>query len=433
MDNQLQKQFILPLNFGLKTQNYLKYFLIFTAWPVINIGFSITLFLFYFMLIEIKKKTKSAFLKIDSNSIKFYIFVVISFLSLMFAPWEKINLPVYSDIQLQVQYLYWILVAVFFMNTYKFMNKDEVNKYIFIGLFLHTIHFFFFNFSTPIPLFRAFVSRNSFIYNFLSLWPLASGYIYKRFGNLRGNLSLILVFLIMLFTDGRSGAVIILIENLLIYIVFNKSKAQIIRITIVILIPLLSILGPLIVNDENKIALGNAITPLSSRVGDFIKGEGVDGDLTFDKSWLTRKLMIDKGLEIVTDYPFFGIGIGHFSYYSAELKSYNSIEYIRLVGSFEGDKADEVYFNAKSAHNSYVNLASEMGLIGFLSLITILFPILLLAIWKMVVLTINYNDLIFISLIGICIHFYAISSLPGTVTWFIFGLASSRRINEINN
>lgn len=256
---------------------------------------------------------------------------------------------------------------------------------------LHTIHFFFFNFSSPIPFVRTYVSRNGFVYTVLALWPLASGYVYNRYGRANGNLSLFLVFVVMLLTDGRAGVVIIMIENVFIYFINNNANARLVRLFLLISIPLASILGPLIVNDENRQALGDALTPVSSRIGGFIKGEGADGDLTFDKSWLTRKLMIEKGKEILTDYPFLGVGIGHYDKYAAQLNSLHTEEFIRLTGP----TYDEEYYNHKSAHNSYVHLASEMGIVGFICLLIILVPPLIIAVKKLILLTINQEDLIF--------------------------------------
>lgn len=420
MIKTIQRQLMLPKEFGLKSQSYLKYFLIFTAWPVFSIGVSITLFLFAFLISEVKRRRGRNYLEGGSYGFKFYVFAAVSLLSLLFAPWDQLEMSLAADVQLQIQYLYWMLVAVFFMNTYQYVNKEEFNKFIFIGLLLHTIHFFFFNVRLPIPFFRTSVSRNGFVYTVLALWPLASAYIYQQYGRAKGNFSLFLIFFIMLFTDGRAGVVIILIENIFIYPIYNKANAQLIRLVLILTIPLAMIVGPEIVNDENREALGNAVAPISSRIGGFIKGEGSDGDLTFDKSWLTRKLMIEKGREILTDYPFLGVGIGHYSEYHARLESLNSPEFVRLTGSVE---FDEAYYNHKSAHNSYVHLASEMGILGFVSLLFILVPIVFYAVKRLYTMTITRDEIILVSLVGICIHFYTITSLPGTVTWFVIGIA----------
>jgi hypothetical protein len=416
------KTLLLPLQFGVNAHRYLKYFIIFTAWPVFNIGVSITLYLFYFLVREVNNRQRQRFLKIEFYSNKFYFFAFIALLSLIFAPYDRLITSLFDDVQMQIQYVYWILVSVFFMNIYKYVEQYEFGKYVFLGLLLHTIHFFFFNVHLPIPFVRTFVPRNGFVYTLLALWPIASGFVYSKYGKSKGNLSLFFVMFLMLLTDGRAGVVIILIENIFIYFIHNKSNAKVIRILLLTFVPLFASLGSEIATDENRNRLGNMASGISPRVGEFIKGEGAGGDLSFDKSWLTRRLMISKGFEIIQDYPLFGVGIGHFTDYQAELRDFRSSEFARLRGGVY----DEYYYNKKSAHNSYIHLLSEMGIAGFGMLMLILIPILLHSIRKLYLLTITKDDLVLVSLIGICIHFYSISSLPGTVTWFIIGLAYAR-------
>lgn len=426
MINKNTQTNLLPKPFGLNAHKYLKYFVIFTAWPILNIGVSITLYLFYFLVKEVHRKQQTNFLKLNKHSNKFYLFAFISVLSLLFSPWEKLNTSLLGDLQMQLQYIYWMLVAIFFMNFHQYINKEEFEKYLFIGLLLHTIHFFFFSVHIPIPFIRTYASRNGFVYTYLALWPLASGFIYKKYGKTMGNLSLFIVFLLMLLTDGRAGVVIILIENIFIYFIYNKTSAKLIRYVLLFFIPLFSFLSANIATEENRNALGDAAAIISPRISEFIKGKGTGGDLSFDKSWLTRKLMISKGLEIIQKYPFLGVGIGHFTEYQADLKELNSPEFSRLGGSIQ---YDEDYYNTRSAHNSYIHMLSEMGIIGFVALLLILLPIVFYALKKLYFLTITKDDLVLVSILGICIHFYTISSLPGTLTWFIIGIAYARKRN----
>jgi hypothetical protein len=416
-------QFILPGSFGSNAQKYLKYFLVFTAWPVLSIGLSITLYLFGLLLLNIKYKTGTYYLKIGPKSMLFYLFGFVALISLMYSPWDVIPFKFLDDIQLQVQYFYWMLVAIFFMNTYNLMNKSQFNRMIFIGLALHTFQFFFVNFSSGIPFVKTTVTRNGFVFTVLALWPLASGYIYERYGNRRGNWALIFAFFIMLLTDGRAGVVIILIENIFIYFLNNKTSARVIRGLVTILVPFFIFFGDSMASDENRAYVGDLATKISPRIGDFIKGQGDAGDLSFDKSWLTRKLMLSKGEEILRNYPYFGVGIGHFTEYKSELEEFDNFEFQRLRGSEQFNKA---YYNAKSSHNSYLLVISEMGIIGFIALLLVLVPPMLFSLWKLYMLTITKKDLILISFVGICIHFYTITSLPGTLTWFVIGLTFAR-------
>ncbi len=417
--NHRSKTLLLPKSLGVDLNNPLKYFLILMAYPVLNIFVSFSLYLFLFIINKLKNRGGKKLFKFDQKSAKFYLFALISLFSFIFSPWENIEVTVISGIQLQIQYIYWMLISIFFMNFYKFINKSEFNKYIFLGLLLFTLNYFLYNFKFPIPIIRTDISRNGYVFTILALWPIASSHIYFKYGKFKGNLSLFIVFLLMLFTDGRAGVVIILVENVLIYFVHNKSNAKFIRIIMFVIIPFTSIIGSEVFNDSNRQALSQFISPFSSRIAGFIVGEGADGDLTFDKSWLTRKLMIDKGIEILSDYPFFGVGIGHYTAYKARLETFNSPEYIRLTGG----NYDEDYYNHKSAHNSYVHIASEMGILGFVSLILILAPLIFYAIKKIVLLTITKDDTVLLSVVGMVIHFYSITSLPGSVTWFVIGIA----------
>ena len=128
MINKNTQTNLLPKPFGLNAHKYLKYFIIFTAWPILNIGVSITLYLFYFLIKEVHRKQQTNFLKLNKHSNKFYLFAFISVLSLLFSPWEKLNTSLLGDLQMQLQYIYWMLVAIFFMNFHQFINKEEFEK-----------------------------------------------------------------------------------------------------------------------------------------------------------------------------------------------------------------------------------------------------------------------------------------------------------------
>ena len=108
-------------------------------------------------------------------------------------------------------------------------------------------------------------------------------------------------------------------------------------------------------------SLANQVEPINPRFADLLRGEG-DGDLTFDKSWLVRKLMVDKGLEIFKNYPVFGVGPNNFNNFDSKLSTLK--EYDRLQGQ------DPDFFNSRSAHNSYVQLLSEMGIPGLLLMVS---------------------------------------------------------------
>lgn len=316
------------------------------------------------------------------------------------------------------------MVAVFFMRFRRYINPIKLEQYLLLGLFFLSIQFFIFNFYFPNILVRTFVSRNSYVFTVLSLWPIAARYIFHSYGRLLGNFSLITVVLLILLTEGRAGFLIIFIESFLIFFIFNGKRSSNFRIIFSLSIIISTVTLYKVINDERRQIIGDYISLFSPRIGEFVKGEGDGGDLSFDKSWLTRELMIEKGMEIITDYPFFGVGVGHFSKYKADLHGLYDPQYNRLVG---GEKFDEEYYNKKSAHNTYIHVLSEFGILGFISFLIILLPVLVTAIYKAVTMQFTEKDLPYVSLLGISMHFYTISSFTGMLTWFILGLVYFRR------
>jgi O-antigen ligase len=174
--------------------------------------------------------------------------------------------------------------------------------------------------------------------------------------------------LLFLLTDGRAGAVIGVLEVILLSLIYNRRLIiKIVPITVVIGIFLFF----LQYNSENiRSLLSNAVTPISPRVSAFILAEeGTEGDLSHDRSWLTRQLMIEKGLEIIKIYPILGVGPLNFINYEANLSNYYSNEkYQRLAYRLDTNKTD---LNTTSAHNAYIQMVSEYGVLGFLVIIFI--------------------------------------------------------------
>jgi O-antigen ligase len=218
---------------------------------------------------------------------------------------------------------------------------------------------------------------------------------------------------LVLFTNGRSGAIIIILQLVLIAALTFHFWFKVLKISF---FPLLlfyfaiesDALKPVVENVANNV---EAINP---RFAELMRGEE-SGDLTMDKSWLTRKLMVDKGYEIFLQYPFFGIGVNNFIYFDSRLVSFRN--YDRL-----GD-TDMDFWNSRSAHNTYVQVAVEFGVLAFLIFLVLLFFPIIAFLLKLRKGLFSFDFLPFISLLGISIHFYAISGLTAAVAWMTIGLA----------
>lgn len=387
-------------------------FAFFLVFPSLNIfGNSITFYLFLIITVKVRF---SYFL--FNKKTRWFVFLLLSlFLSTLLMP-KMIRHPgILATFKFDFQFFYWICVSMFFIKYYKLINLLKVSKWIFYASLCSIVGFYLIRLNfTFCPLrFTFFESRNSFVFNLLCSIPLSFIYINQKIKNTTKLFWLFFLFAAMMLTNGRSGGIIVIVEAFLISIIlFPNFKSSLKYIFGLILF--FSLLFSLS-TDKFTQYFANTVSKYNPRLSKLILNDENDeeGDLSFDKSWLHRELMVDKSLEIFSSYPILGIGPNNFRFYDAELKTYT--QYIRL-----GNK-DRDWYNNRSAHNSYIQILSELGLFGFLlMLIIILTPSLFLI--KNLILAPKIILLPFVSLIGISIHFYAISALTGAVCWFIFGI-----------
>lgn len=320
-----------------------------------------------------------------------------------------------ATILFDFQFLYWICVSIFFIKYYKVINLLKISKWIFYASLCAIFGFYIirFNFAFGPIRFTFFESRNSFVFNLLCSIPFSFIYINQKFKNITKLFWLFFLFTAMILTNGRSGGIIVIVEALLILIIIfpNLKKSFKYIFGLFLFLSMLFSLS----TDTITQYFGNSISKFNPRLAKLILNEEDDeeGDLSFDKSWLHRELMVDKSLEIFSSHPILGIGPNSFRYYDAELNTY--YQYTRL-----GNKTKD-WYNNRSAHNSYIQILSELGLFGFLIiLIIIIVPNIYLV--KNLITSPKITLLPFVSVIGISIHFYAISALTGAICWFIFGI-----------
>jgi O-antigen ligase len=219
----------------------------------------------------------------------------------------------------------------------------------------------------------------------------------------------------LLLTNGRSGAIIIMLESIFVFILFNPGLLKFLKVLLAPIILLVLFVQSDAVQPYME-SFAEQVEPLSPRLASLILGEE-EGDLSQDKSWLHRKLMIDKSLEIFEEFPLLGIGATNFSKFDSELGTFDEDQYSRL-GNHDRD-----WYNNRSAHNTYVQILSEFGAIG----LAIFLILLLIPLTHLIKLLFNnefkIHHLPLISLMGMSIHFYAISTITGAVPWMILGLA----------
>lgn len=395
-------------------QTYINWFVFFLAFPAINLlGNSITFYIFIAIILKVGVFWNKSF----HPKFLFGGFLFIILVSSFLTPFSMMprHPGIIHTLQFIIQYIYWILVAIFFITYYKKIDFLEVSKWVFYAVLLSILGFYIlpFSFDVGVAQVTSTISRNSFVFDLLCGVPISFVYINSKYRKEYLKYFLSFFLLVFLFTNGRSGAIIGMLELVLIMIILFPYWLKYLRL---LAFPLI-IIFIMIQGSETLIyldVLANRMEVVSPRFASLLRGEG-EGDLKEDKSWLHRELMVDKGIEIVKEYPIFGIGPNNFIYYDGELNSYYN--YTRL------NNLPLQYYNSRSAHNSYVQIMSETGIFGLIFISIILFLPIYLLLKSILLGNVQVLLLPLVSLLGISMHFYAISALTGAIPWFVIGIS----------
>ncbi|MEO6233216.1 MAG: O-antigen ligase family protein [Ferruginibacter sp.] len=398
--------------FSKVSQKILNWFVFFLAFPAIELfGNSITFYIFIAIGIRVGSFWEGSF----KGKGLLISFLILAISSTILAPYMPRHPGFIASMKILIQYAYWIFVALFFINQQKRIDFLQLSKWIFSGTLIASICFYFLNISFGNMLFGINLgnSRNAFVFNLLCTIPISFYYLVDTWGKKRAVWFMPVFLMIMLLTGGRSGAVLIIVQMIIVLTIIYPRLQKLARV----MVPVFGLLYLLMQSDLSQIymdALANQVESFNPRFASLLRGEG-EGDLTYDKSWLIRKLMVDKGLEIFKEYPVSGVGPDNFDQYDSKLGTFN--QYDRLSGQ------SVEYYNTRSAHNSYIQLLAEMGLPGFLVLIALLFTPLLFFFRNFFKNRIDIEFLPLVSLVGISIHFYAIAALTGAITWMVIGIS----------
>ncbi len=400
--------------FSTGIQNRINWFVFFLAFPFLSIlGNSVTFYIFLILVLKLGPFWNRYF----RGKYLFFGFLLVGVISTITSPIIGLKQDL-GFILILIQYSYWVVMAVFFIIFRKKIDFHQVSKWLFYGTIAYIGAYFFlaFKIDNPIIELQFKPGRNSFVFNLICCIPFTFIYINSRWKGWRVYLFLFFFVIAMLMTNGRSGAVIILIQSMLILSILKPEFRRMGKVLVVFFF----ILFTLFQNSDSQIymeALATKVEPVNPRFASLLRSEG-DGDLDEDKSWLIRKLMIDKGMEIIQKYPFIGIGPNNFTSYQADLNSFSS--YRRLHGT-----SFEKMSKTTSAHNSYLQVATEFGIIGFIIFVFLYLPPVLLFFKLFINGKLELQHLALVSLIGMAIHFYAIAAFLGALPWFVLGICWS--------
>lgn len=145
-------------------------------------------------------------------------------------------------------------------------------------------------------------------------------------------------------------------------------------------------------------------------------------NLKEDKTYNTRRFLVQKGIILFQRSPFIGVGLDRWD------KEYVVLElpdYLKLGR-----------FNRITSHNSYIMFLAETGLMGTLPLVTLLIYLAVRGLQAAIRLARQeeYWALgIYVAFVTMGVHLWVLSGLTGTSTWMVYGMVAGivERINRI--
>jgi O-antigen ligase len=175
------------------------------------------------------------------------------------------------------------------------------------------------------------------------------------------------------------------------------------KIWVLIVILILSILGFTLVPEPQK-------ARVYTRTETFM-------NLQEDKSYLTRKVMNQKGWKLFLKHPVAGVGPKRFIGTTTDLRLPKRLRYRKVS-----------YFDERSAHNSYILLLAETGLLGIIPH-TVLLAWLIISGWKAAVFLARRREewslSLYASFVAMSVHLWSLAGITLTAPWFLYGFMAA--------
>lgn len=298
-------------------------------------------------------------------------------------------------------YLYWSILIVVLVAQRRLIHWEVLYKAIFWGVIATVLHYLFLQrFLRLLPPFIA-LTPNSFAFLMICFTPMAVHYLKGQKGRTWATVFLALLVLILLRDGRRAGMVLVFMGGMAALYADHINWKRIL---------MAAMLMPLAIALLYTKQVEAFVLQSNDRIHEMIyQTEKIQKE---DRSYLTRVAMVKKGLAIYTKYPYTGIGLNNFSNYAIDFdKSFEGSEFV----------AHKAEIQQKSAHNSYVSILAEGGLL-------LLVPFLLILAYNIVYFLFNFNRLssylpIYIGLMAMSVHLYFISAIVNVYAWFLIGLA----------
>jgi O-antigen ligase len=306
-------------------------------------------------------------------------------------------------------YLYWGILLIFLVNIRGYINHLFISKHLAIGLVITVVYVLVFPIIPKVPGFTNAIYLNNFAFICICFSSPAAVFILRKYGFLRALIFISIIVGILLIMGRRAGVVLVFLSGLL-SISFVSIKFK--NLLIGVIISFLAIISFQIQVVENLIYTS------SPRIHELIYSN--EEITTEDRSYLTRRLMVEKSLLIFNQHPFTGVGLNNFGNINVNFK-----------GDFEGAEyvINKNRMNELSSHNSYAALLAEGGLI-----LIVPFLIILLFNFFHFIKSFPYRNQIqnafYWSFLAMCVHLYFITAIVNVYAWFLIGIVTALSVQS---
>jgi O-antigen ligase len=377
--------------------NILYWYALLAVAPVLVVGTNLSFYLFPFLLLRFKR----AFGYFIEFRPLIHIPVVAFMCGAIFSTIDSVNIN--KSLAVLPNYLYWGVIVLFLSTHVRYIDYKLVAQASLVGIVIVTLYYYVQHEFFGSPIFR-FVSPNSYSFTVICYSSLAIAHVIRAWGKKPAIILFLALCCIQLFEGRRVGFVV------LSFVGFMTLYAQRLRVKqAILLIGLIFGLPAVLTMDT----LQEGLRLSSERIYDLLYNSN---EITrSDKSYLVRKAMVQKGLAMYDKDPFTGIGLNNFASYEIDFDYYIEGSTIRL----QRQSVEE-----KSAHNSYIFLLAEGGLL-------LLVPFLILIVIVIFYHLLQYNAVpidsipVFAGFVGMAVHMLFISEVVNVHAWFLIGLASA--------
>lgn len=383
------------------------YFSFFIVCPIVVIVQNISAFFFPFLVVNYSNLTGNEFFKKPSFAdYLILLFGIGAIISVIFSFTGPVEDSVSKGLTVLPNYLYWVIVVLFFSSYAKKLDYKTIYKACFWGTLLSIGYYYLLmRYLRGVFVFSGF-SPNQFSFILICFGSVSVYYAQERFGKIYAILMALTVVAAGALTGSRSGS---LLTFLSCFLTLYSSRLNATRIAGGVVLGILGLVS------MQLPVVKNLIFNINERTYELIYNSGEV--LKTDQSYLIRVAQVEKGLAMFAERPVTGSGLNTFGDYRHDFK-----------GEFEGfeilARKSHLQLDALSSHNSYINLMAEGGLVLFA-------PFALLMVGLFIYFISNFKKIhdfqkpFFWALLAVSIHLYFITAIVNVFIWMLIGLAAS--------